>query len=85
MKSQTFKNLSSLYTREEDFSSDLANNISHLNVGEYENIETESRVGTRQADIVAQGSEEILVIENQFGKADWDHWGRLEAYSRLKV
>ena len=24
------------------------------------------------------------VIENQSGKADWDHWGRLEAYARLK-
>jgi hypothetical protein len=24
------------------------------------------------------------VIENQFGRADWDHWGRLEAYARLK-
>ena len=25
-----------------------------------------------------------IVVENQFDKADWDHWGRLEAYARLK-
>jgi len=24
------------------------------------------------------------VVENQFGRADWDHWGRLEAYAWLK-
>ena len=24
------------------------------------------------------------MVENQFDKADWDHWGRLEAYARLK-
>lgn len=84
MKLQKYKNLSSLYTREEDFSSDLANHISQLNVGDFEDAETESNVGTRKADIVATGNDGILVIENQFGKADWDHWGRLEAYARLK-
>ena len=84
MKLQKYKNLSSLYTREEDFSSDLANHISKLNVGDFEDAETESNVGTRKADIVATGNDGILVIENQFGKADWDHWGRLEAYARLK-
>ena len=45
---------------------------------------TESNVGTRRADIVAVGEDGTLVVENQFGKADWDHWGRLEAYTRLK-
>ena len=24
------------------------------------------------------------MVENQFGKADWDHWGRLEAYARSR-
>ena len=37
-----------------------------------------------RADIVAVGEDGTLVVENQFGKADWDHWGRLEAYARLK-
>lgn len=84
MKLQKYKKLSSLYTREEDFSSDLANDISQLSVGDFEDAETESNVGIRKADIVATGNDGILVIENQFGKADWDHWGRLEAYARLK-
>lgn len=84
MKFENYKNLSSLYRREEDFSTDLAKNISHLKVGDFEDAETESNVGTRKADIVATGNDGILVIENQFGKADWDHWGRLEAYARLK-
>ncbi len=84
MKLQKYKRLSSIYSREEDFSSDLANNISELNVGDFEDAETESNVGTRKADILATGNDGILVIENQFGKADWDHWGRLEAYARLK-
>ena len=84
MKTQMYKPLSSIYRREEDFSLDIANHISLLNVGDFEDAETESNVGTRKADIVAIGSDGILVIENQFGKADWDHWGRLEAYARLK-
>jgi len=84
MKLQKYKKLSSMYRREEDFSSDLTNHISELNVGDFEDAETESKVGTRKADIVATGDDGILVIENQFGKADWDHWGRLEAYARLK-
>ena len=50
----------------------------------FEDAETEASVGNRKADIVATADDETLVIENQFGKADWDHWGRLEAYARLK-
>ena len=39
----------------------------------------------RRADIVASWRRMVsLVVENQFGEADWDHWGRLEAYARLK-
>ena len=76
--------LSSIYKREEDFSDDLANTLEALGVGEFEDVETEAKVGTRKADIVAVGEDGILVVENQFGKADWDHWGRLEAYARLK-
>ena len=76
--------LSSIYTREEDFSADLTDNLDELRVGSFEDAETESNVGTRRADIVAVGEDGTLVVENQFGKADWDHWGRLEAYARLK-
>lgn len=76
--------LSDIYKREEDFSADLAENLDELKVGSFEDPETESNVGTRRADIVAVGEDGILVVENQFGKADWDHWGRLEAYARLK-
>ena len=41
-------------------------------------------MGTRKADIVGKGDDGVLVVENQFSKADWDHWGRLEAYARLR-
>ena len=76
--------LSDIYRREEDFSADLAENLDELKVGSFEDAGTESNVGTRRADIVAVGEDGTLVVENQFGKADWDHWGRLEAYARLK-
>ena len=76
--------LSSIYNREEEFSTDLADNLNALRIGKFEDVETEAAVGTRRADIVAVGEDGTLVIENQFGKADWDHWGRLEAYARLK-
>jgi hypothetical protein len=83
MKTQKFKKLSTVFSREEDFSADLANHISKLGVGSFEDAETESNVGTRKADIVAMGTDGTLVVECQFGQADWDHWGRLEAYARL--
>ena len=84
MKLQKSIPLSDIYRREEDFSKDLATALHALKVGSFEDAETESRVGTREADIVADGEDDILVVENQFGKANWDHWGRLEAYARLK-
>ena len=84
MKLQETIPLSFIYKREEDFSTDLTDTLDALNVGKFEDAETESNVGTRRADIVAVGEDGALVVENQFGKADWDHWGRLEAYARLK-
>ena len=84
MKLQKPMPLSSIYEREEDFSTDLAETLDALNVGKFEDPETEASVGTRKADIVAIGEDGVLVVENQFNKADWDHWGRLEAYARLK-
>ena len=76
--------LSDVYSSEEEFSDDLADNLDALNVGTFEDVERESAVGTRRADIVAVGEDGILVVENQLGNADWDHWGRLEAYARLR-
>ncbi len=84
MKLRQLKPLSAIYNKEESFSLDLSENIDALGVGSFEDAETESKVGTRRADIVAVGDDGTLVIENQLGKADWDHWGRLEAYARLK-
>jgi hypothetical protein len=84
MKLQQRVPLATIYKREEDFSIDLAHHLPALGVGAFEDCETESPVGTRRADIVAKGDSGVLVVENQFGKADWDHWGRLEAYARLK-
>ncbi len=66
------------------FSADLGKKLHALKVGNFEDVETEANVGKRRADIVAVGEDGILVVENQFAKADWDHWGRLEAYARLK-
>ena len=76
--------LRTIYNNEEEFSADLARTLEALEVGEFENGVTESNVGTRKADIVAVGEDGTLVVENQFDKADWDHWGRLEAYARFK-
>ena len=84
MNLQETKPLSDIYTREEEFSADLAKNLKELRVGNFEYPKTEAKVGTRKADIVATGEDGTLVVENQFGKANWDHWGRLEAYARLK-
>ncbi len=84
MKLQKPISLSAIYKREEDFSKDLAETLDALKVGKFEDAETESNVGTRKADIVAVGEDGILVVENQFCTANWDHWGRLEAYARLK-
>lgn len=84
MNLQENKSLTEIYNREEDFSADLAENLDALKVGKFEDAETEASVGTRRADIVATGEDGTLVVECQFNKADWDHWGRLEAYSRLK-
>ena len=84
MKLQRTVPLSQIYNREEDFSTALADNLDALEVGEFEDAETESNVGTRRADIVAFGETGTLVVENQFGEADWHHWIRLGASARLK-
>ena len=83
MKLQKTMPLSSIYT-EIEFSAALADNLNALDIGEFEDVETEFNINRRRADIVAVGEDGILVVENQFGAADWDHWGRLEAYARLR-
>lgn len=83
MNLQQIKPLSEIYNREEDFSADLAENLDALKVGNFENPKMEVNVDTLKADIVAEGVDGTLVVENQFGKANWDHWGRLEAYVRF--
>ena len=84
MNLQQIKSLSEIYNREEDFSADLAENLDALKVGNFENPKMEVNVDTLKADIVAEGVDDgTLVVENQFGKANWDHWGRLEAYARF--
>ena len=84
MKIQQLMPLSDIYNREEEFSTDLADNLDALGIGSFEDAKTESNVNKRRADIVAVGEDGILVVENQFGEADWDHWGRLEAYARAQ-
>ncbi len=84
VKQLEFKSLSELYDREEDFSAMLSKNLDQLNLGRFTDAQLEVSTDNRSADIVATGSysDEKLVIENQFGNADWDHWGRLEGYAR---
>ena len=82
MKLQETMPISSIYTTEIEFSAVLADNLDALGIGEFEDVKTESNVNRRRADIVAVGEDGTLVVENQLGKADWDHWGRLEAYAR---
>ena len=88
MKRQKSKNLSDFYQREEDFSEDLAENLDILGFGVFQTVDCEVVTMNRQADIVAWTDEDretgdILVVENQFGDADYGHWGRLEAYARF--
>ena len=47
-------------------------------------IETESRVGRYEADILAKCNEENVIIENQYGWSDHDHFGKLLTYSAGK-
>lgn len=69
MSLQETQPLSDIHDREEDFSADLADALDALNVGKFENVETEATVDTRRTDIVVIGIDGTLVAENQFGKA----------------
>jgi Domain of unknown function (DUF4268) len=54
-----------------------------LGLGSLELVEIESGVGPYRADILAKhvGSQETVVIENQFGKTDHGHLGQLLTYA----
>lgn len=85
MKTPNFVPLNMQYSKELQFSQELSKHISVLDIGSYsDETVVEAFVGTRKADIIATGNDGTLVIECQFGSADWDHWGRLEAYARIK-
>ena len=88
MKRQELKDLSDYYQSEEDFSDDLAENLDILGFDGFKIVQREVVSMNRQADIVAWTDEDseasdVLVVENQFGAADYGHWGRLEAYARF--
>lgn len=74
---------------EHDFTRWLAKNIellgSELGI-EIEDAQTEEAVGNFSSDIVARemNTGETVVIENQYGKTDHDHLGKLLTYSSGK-
>lgn len=68
-----------------DFTPWLRDNIDALNdILDFSliNAESEQRVGTFSVDIVAEDeSGNPIIVENQFGKSDHDHLGKLLTYS----
>lgn len=74
---------------ERDFTRWLAENIELLGAElgvEIEDAHTEASVGSFSSDIVARelNTGEPVVIENQYGKTDHDHLGKLLTYSSGK-
>lgn len=47
-------------------------------------VERESRVGDFEADLFAKSNEEKVIIENQYGKSNHDHLGKLMTYAAGK-
>ncbi len=76
--------LTDLWSRETAFSRWLSNNIEELNeaVGiELSEPECEASVGDFSADLVAESrAGNRIIIENQFGRTDHDHLGKLLTY-----
>jgi hypothetical protein len=69
-----------------DFTPWLAANLDHLSekIGlDLELVATEVAVGPFRVDLVAQiaGTDDLVVIENQFGPTDHDHLGKLLTYA----
>ncbi len=63
MKTPNYINLTDAYANELSFSKKLSKSLSLLDVGNFgDNVEVEALVGTRRADIVAEGNDGILVV-----------------------
>ena len=75
-----------VFSREEEFSDWLVENIELLEekIGvELEDIEREYQIGSYFADILARdtNSGAMVIIENQFGKTNHDHLGKILTYA----
>ena len=69
------------------FSEWLSKNLEYIDFTQMDDlmlIETEHRVGDFRADIVLSHGNGILVVENQWGKSDHDHLGKLLTYGAGK-
>ncbi len=51
-----------------------------LGIGDLEVKETEKSVGSYRADLVLEGDDGAVVVENQLGQTDHDHLGKLLTY-----
>ena len=51
-----------------------------LGIGDLEVKETEKSVGSYRADLVLEGVDGTVVVENQLGRTDHDHLGKLITY-----
>lgn len=77
--------LRSVWALEPHFSQWLAENVSALGDAlglDIEILETEARVGAFSADILGRvsGTDDRVIVENQFGKTDHSHLGQILTY-----
>ena len=75
-----------IWPNETDFSAWLAEADGLVLLGEtlemdLDEAETEKQVGPFSADVVCRNAEDTVVVENQFGRTDHDHLGKLLTYS----
>ena len=75
-----------IWPNETDFSAWLAEADGLVLLGEtlemdLDEAETEKQVGPFAADVVCRGVGGVVVVENQFGRTDHDHLGKLLTYS----
>ena len=75
-----------IWPNETDFSAWLAEADGLVLLGEtlemdLDEAETEKQVGPFSADVVCRGVGGVVVVENQFGRTDHDHLGKLLTYS----
>ena len=75
-----------IWLKEMNFSAWLAKSDGLALLGEalgmeLDKAETERQVGPFSADVVCRGVDGVVVVENQFGKTDHEHLGKLLTYS----